>query len=137
MQNRRKIMLKNITASAVTALCIAALSASAGAQGIANGVANAGEDIVNGVANAGRDIVSGVRGGTADDSGMGSEDVEPGTNASGSGDSEDPDSEGTSDTVLGETDKPNPGTGVSFGYIAGAAVLGALGVAVTVNKRRG
>ena len=77
-------MLKNITASVVTALCIAAVSASAGAQGIVNGVVGAGEDIVNGVANAGRDIANGVRGGTADDSGMGSEDVEPGTDINGS-----------------------------------------------------
>lgn len=128
-------MLKNITASAVTALCILAVSASAGAQGIVNGVVGAGEDIVNGVANAGRDIADGIRGGTADDSGMGSEDVEPGTNESGSVDSENPDSEDNSGDVLGETDRPNPGTGVSFGYIAGAAVLGALGVAVTINKR--
>lgn len=128
-------MLKNITAATVTALCLAAVSLSAGAQGVVNGAIGAGEDIVNGVANAGRDIVNGVRGGNADDSGMGSDDVEPGTDNNGSADSENPDSEMSGS--LGGAVRPNPDTGVSFGYIAGAAVLGALGVAVTANKRRG
>lgn len=131
-------MLKNIAASLTAALCILAVSATAGAQGMIDGIADAGKDVVNGIANAGRDIADGVTGGggTADDSGMGSEDVEPGTSSDvNSSDAEDPENT-SSDTVLGETDRPNPDTGVSFGYIASAAVLGALGVAVTVNKRR-
>lgn len=149
-------MLKNITASALTALCILAVSASAGAQGVVDGVAGAAEDIVNGVGDAGRDIADGLMGTDAGDPGLtsddsdvnssnadngskdGSDPLDDPTESENSDDSDDPDDsdDASSDTVIGGANGDNPNTGISFGYIAGAAVLGALGVAVTVNKRR-
>ncbi|MCH5204743.1 MAG: hypothetical protein J1F03_08330 [Oscillospiraceae bacterium] len=148
-------MLKNIAASALVALCILAVSASAGAQGVIDGITGAAEDIIDGAADAGRDIADGLSAGTDDpnnssdvtssdpdtsdpdtsDPDASDPDIsDPDTSDSDSSDSEPEDT--SSDTVISGANGSNPDTGISFGYVAGAAVLGALGVAVTVNKRR-
>ncbi|MCH5207480.1 MAG: hypothetical protein J1F04_01240 [Oscillospiraceae bacterium] len=188
-------MFKNITACVLGALCILAFSASAGAQGIVDGIAGAAEDIVdgaagvaediaNGVGDAAGDIADGLTGGSDDRYGMtgtdhgmtdhGMTDYDESNSSFGSdyndsenfygydkteyydGDylisSDDDDDDYDDDDDEDDTDSSddslsgaymegaaggNPDTGISFGYIAGMAVLGALGVAVTANKRRG
>ena len=146
-------MLKNITASALTALCVLAVSASAGAQGVVDGVVGAAEDIADGVGEAGRDIADGIMGTDAGDPSLtdgssssdavestdpsDSSDVIDSTDTSSSEDLTDSDlDDNSSGTIGGAAGGDNPDTGISFGYIAGAAILGALGVAVTLNKRR-
>ncbi|MCH5196749.1 MAG: hypothetical protein J1F28_08540 [Oscillospiraceae bacterium] len=183
-------MFKNITACVLGTLCILTFSASAGAQGIINGVTGAAEDIVdgaagvaediaNGVGDAAGDIADGLTGGSDDSYGMigtdhGMTDYDEYNSSFGSDyddsenfygydkteyydgnyqissdDDDDDDDYDDDEDDMDSSDNSlsgaymegaaggNPDTGISFGYIAGMAVLGALGVAVTANKRRG
>lgn len=135
-------MIKNISTAIASAACFAALTATAGAATnpvgrAANGALNAGEDIINGVANAGEDIVDGITGDGTDNTTNGADN---GT-TSNPAVSDIPDVSDTTDDsdIAGTTsdvaENQSPATGVSFGLTAAAAMLGALGVVVTANRR--
>ena len=153
-------MLKNISTAAACPACFAALTATAGAATnnpigrAADGALNAGEDLINGVANAGEDIVNGITGGRTNGTDNGTTNGTNGTNNTNNGTTTDtttdtndtsvsdvPDINDTDDlnSGLGTTSDVNtnqsPATGVSFGLTAAAAMLGALGVVVTANRR--
>lgn len=153
-------MIKKISAAAACAACFAALTATASAATnnpvgrAANGAINAGEDLINGVAYAGEDIVNGITGGgrtngTDNNTNGATNGTTNGTNGVNNGNTN-----GSNPTVsdvpdINDTDNVNsglgttndiannqmPATGVSFGLTAAAAVLGALGVVVTANRR--
>lgn len=149
-------MIKKISAAAACAACFAALTATASAATnnpvgrAANGAINAGEDLINGVAHAGEDIVNGITGGgRTNGTDNNTNGATNGTNGVNNGNTN-----GSNPTVsdvpdINDTDNVNsglgttndiannqmPATGVSFGLTAAAAVLGALGVVVTANRR--
>lgn len=137
-------MIKNISTAIASAACFAALTATASAATnpigrAADGALNAGEDIINGVANAGDDIVNGITGGRTN----GTDNTNGANNGTTSNPavSDIPDVSDITDTsdISGTTSDVNanqsPATGVSFGLTAAAAMLGALGVVVTANRR--
>ncbi|MGN0669110.1 MAG: hypothetical protein ACI4JZ_01050 [Oscillospiraceae bacterium] len=147
-------MIKKISAAAACAACFAALTATASAATnnpvgrAANGAINAGEDLINGVAHAGEDIVNGVTGGRTNDNTTNG--TTNGTNGTTNGVNNGTNNPTVSDIPdINDTDNANsglgttndiannqmPATGVSFGLTAAAAVLGALGVVVTANRR--
>ena len=138
-------MIKKISTAAAFAACFAALTipASAATNAVgraANGAINAGEDLINGVANAGEDIVNGITGGrTNDNNTNGTNGATNGANNPTVSDISDVTDTDNVNSGLGTTsDQPinqAPATGVSFGLTAAAAVLGALGVVVTANRR--
>lgn len=137
-------MIKKISTAAACAVCFAALTTAASAATnpigrAANGAIDAGEDLINGVADAGEDIVNGVTGGSTDGANNGTNGTTNGTNDPTVGDV--PDVSDTTDygdvtgTTSDITANQSPATGVSFGLTAAAAMLGALGVVVTANRR--
>lgn len=142
-------MIKNISTAVACAACFAALTATATAATnnpigrAANGALNAGEDLINGVANAGEDIANGITGGRTN----GTDNNTNGTNNGNTNGTNNPTVSDVPD--INDTDNVNsglgtttdintnqsPATGVSFGLTAAAAMLGALGVVVTANRR--
>lgn len=143
-------MIKKISAAAALAVCTAALTAAAAsAQSpigrAANGVIGAGEDIINGVSDAGEDIANGITGRTDGqnnaNTGSGTASTPetttstPSTGTSGTAGTTSSDANSGLEPGSDINGNQSPSTGVSFGLTAAAAVLGALGVVVTANRR--
>lgn len=159
-------MKKNISAALLSLACFSAASAAAFADGpvgrAINGVGRAGEDIVDGAGDAVSDVVDGVTGDGADDD-TASDDTaldpggsdEPADDPSAPADSDSVSSEPvssepvSSDTsadspaasiensgAVGGINTSNPGTGVTYGLTAGAAVLAAVGVVAASARKR-
>lgn len=147
-------MIKKISTAVACAACFAALTVTASAATnpvgrAANGAINAGEDLINGVADAGEDIVNGVTGGRTNGTDNNTNGTTNGANNGNTNNtnnptvSEVPDVTDTDDSDLNSglvtasdvTTNQTPATGISFGLTASAAMLGALGVVLTANRR--
>ena len=137
-------MKKNISAGLLALAGFMAISSAAFADGpiggAVNGVVRAGEDIVNGAGDAVSDVVGGVTSGVDDITGDNDNTVVPGdTDRPAVSDSvtSDVSRETVSDHsgVVGGISVNNPTTGVTYGLTAGAAVLAAVGIAVTAVRK--
>ncbi len=133
-------MFKKLSVAAALA-GLAALSPAAYASaigGAVEGVVDAGRDVADGVLDAGEDIVDGVTGGNNNTTSGSTGGTTSGTTSGDSSSSGDAASseETASGSNSTENAAGNPGTGISLGYVASAAVLAAMGVVVTAVRRK-
>ncbi len=154
-------MKKNISAILTAAAAFMAVSAAAVADGpvgrAVNGAVRAGEDIVDGAGDAVGDVADGITDGVDDITGVDDDTtLDPGDTGDDitldPGDTGDdnvtsPDSEPSSVPSVNESSSSvnsgavggvnvnNPGTGVSYGLTAAAAVLAAAGIAVSAARK--
>ena len=144
-------MKKNISAVLLALSGLMAISSTAFADGpvgrTVNGVVRAGEDIVDGAGDAVSDVVGGVTSGVDEITGDNDSTLAPGdTDTPADNDStinseiSTPTSESGAVSInnsgaLGGISVNNPTTGVTYGLTAGAAVLAAIGIAVTAVRK--